>query len=392
MLKDFSLASITAGFVAVLTGTTGSIAIIFQAAQSAGATAEQISSWLMALGIGMALTTILLSYRYKAPILTAWSTPGAALLVTSLEGISIHEAIGAFIACGILTTLSGMTGWFERVLNLVPKSLAAAMLGGILLQFGIDAFASLNDQLLLVLPMLCAYITLKRMIPRYTIVCVLLLGISIAHYLGLLQLATFTVALSKPIYMAPSFTVATLISVGLPLFIVTMTSQNIPGMATIRAAGYNPPISPLITWTGVSAVVFAVFGGFSYNLAAITAAICMGPEAHPKKEKRYTAALSAGFFYLLFGIFGATVVALFMAFPEALVMTIAGLSLLSTIGTSMVNALQVEAHREPALITFLVTASGIVIAGLGAAFWGLVAGVISTVVLSSYRKQASRSV
>ena len=159
MLKDFSLASITAGFVAVLTGTTGSIAIIFQAAQSAGATAEQISSWLMALGIGMALTTILLSYRYKAPILTAWSTPGAALLVTSLEGISIHEAIGAFIACGILTTLSGMTGWFERVLNLVPKSLAAAMLGGILLQFGIDAFASLNDQLLLVLPMLCAYIT-----------------------------------------------------------------------------------------------------------------------------------------------------------------------------------------------------------------------------------------
>ena len=377
MLRDLSITSIVAGFIAVLVGFSSSAVIVFHAADTAGASPTEISSWLGALGLGMGLTTIGLSLYYRTPILTAWSTPGAALLVTSLSGVPLAEAIGAFILCAVMITLSGLTGWFERVMNRIPMSLASAMLAGVLFQFGIEVFVSMKTQFIMVLTLFLVYLVGKRVFPRYTIVVVLVLGIVLASMQDLLQFDDFRLTLATPVFVTPSFSLATMIGIGIPLFIVTMASQNIPGIAVLKASGYKPHISPVITWTGLTTLVLAPFGGFAFNLAAITAAICAGPEAHDDMTKRYMAAISAGVFYLILGIFGATVAALFAAFPAELVFTIAGLALLATIANSLNVAMKTPEDREPALITFLVTASGVSLFGIGAAFWGLVGGVLA---------------
>ncbi|MEH6579367.1 MAG: benzoate/H(+) symporter BenE family transporter [Amphritea sp.] len=377
MRKLFSLSHLSAGFVAVLVGYTSSAVIIFQAAAAAGASAEQISSWLWALGIGMGLTSIGLSLYYRSPILTAWSTPGAALLVTGLSGIPMSEAIGSFLFCSLLITVCGITGWFEKVMQYVPQSLASAMLAGVLLQFGLNLFESLQSQLLLVGVMLATYLISRDLFPRYIIPLALTAGLGVAAIEGLLKLENLSWQLAKPVLMMPSFSLSALIGVGIPLFIVTMASQNVPGIAVLRANGYQTPASPLISWTGFTGFLLAPFGGFSFNLAAITAAICMGKEADPDPDKRYLASIWAGMFYLLTGLFGATVAGLFAAFPAELVMAIAGLALLGTIGNSLATSLAMEDGREAALITFLVTASGLSLMGIGSAFWGLLLGLLA---------------
>jgi len=377
MKKLLNLSCLSAGFIAVLVGYTSSAVIVFQAAAAAGATDAQISSWLWALGIGMGLTSIGLSLRYGSPVLTAWSTPGAALLVTGLSGVSINEAIGIFIFSSLLITLCGVTGWFERLMQWVPSSLAAAMLAGVLFAFGLNLFHSLQSQLLMVSVMLLVYLLARQIVPRYTIPLTLMVGIGIVATQGQLQLNGLEWQLAQPVLMMPEFSLTSLIGVGIPLFVVTMASQNVPGLAVMRANGYQVPASPLISWTGLTGVLLAPFGGFSFNLAAITAAICMGREADPEPSRRYLAAVWAGIFYLLTGLFGATVVGLFNAFPEELVMAIAGLALLGTIGNSLAAALSEDDNREAALITFLVTASGISLLGVGSAFWGLVLGLVA---------------
>jgi benzoate membrane transport protein len=391
MHKAFSLSNVVAGFVAVLVGFTSSVAIIFQAAAAAGATPAEISSWILALGIGMGITCIGFSLYYRIPILTAWSTPGAALLVTSLSGVSMPEAIGAFIFSAILIILSGFTGFFEKVITRIPRSLAAAMLAGILLQFGTHIFIVMQHQFLLVCAMLISYLIGKRIFPRFVILIVLLLGIIISEMKGLIHLNNFHMALSASIFTTPEFSIPVLISIGIPLFIVTMTSQNIPGIAVMNTAGYHPPISPLITWTGFTNLLLAPFGGFAINLAAITAAICVSKEADHDPNKRYKSAVFAGIFYLIAGLFGATVVALFAALPKELVLAIAGIALLGTIGMSLKNSLEDDTQREPAVITLLVSASGISLFGIGAAFWGLVAGILSLFILNSYKERNSAS-
>ncbi|MCG7598210.1 benzoate/H(+) symporter BenE family transporter [Halomonas sp. McH1-25] len=372
--------SVVSGFVAVLVGYTSSAAIIFQAAEAAGASQAQIGSWLWALGIGTGLTTLGFSLRYRMPLLTAWSTPGAALLATSLPGIAMSEAIGAFLFSALLITLCGATGLFERVMHRIPPAIASAMLAGVLLRFGLDVFVAMESRWLLPLSMFVAYLLAKRLWPRYAIVCVLAVGVVVALAQGLLDIGSVELALAVPVFTMPSFSLPTLIGVGIPLFVVTMASQNLPGIAVIRASGYSPPLSPLIGWTGVATLLLAPFGGFAFNLAAITAAICMGPEAHDQPAKRYTAAVAAGVFYLLMGVLGATVTALFTAFPRELIMAIAGLALLATIGSGLATAVREDTHREAALITFLVTASGISLLGIGSAFWGLLAGLAALVV------------
>jgi benzoate membrane transport protein len=373
----FHLPSITAGFVAVLVGYTGSAVIIFQAAQAAGASAVQIGSWMMALGFGMGITSFGLSLKYKMPIITAWSTPGAALLTTSLAGVSLAEAIGAFVFSAVLITLCGVTGWFARIMDRIPLPIAAAMLAGILFQFGIDVFLSLESQFGLVLIMFGVYLAAKKLIPRYAILLVLAVGLVVSHLLGLLNFSGFQFTIGTPQFVMPEFSPSVLIGVGIPLFVVTMASQNIPGIAVMRASGYSPPISPMISWTGIVTLVLAPFGGFAINLAAITAAICTGPEAHEDPDKRYLAGLSNGIFYLLLGLFGATIAGLFSAFPTEFVLALAGLALLATIANSLHSAVSDVSTREAAVITFLVTASGVNLFGIGAAFWGLVAGAIA---------------
>ena len=379
----FHLPAITAGFIAVLVGFTSSAVIVFQAAKAAGATPDQIGSWMMALGIGMGVTTIGLSLRYKTPIITAWSTPGAALLATSLTDIPMNEAIGAFVFSALLMIVFGVTGWVEKMIKRIPIALAAAMLAGILFRFGIDLFNSMESRLVLVGSMFATYLLLKKILPRYAIVFVLMVGVTLCHFLGLLKFEAFEFIAVKPQFIVPAFSVSTLIGVGIPLFIVTMVSQNLPGIAVLRAAGYQTPLSPLISWTGLATLILAPLGGFALNLAAITAAICTGEEAHEDPQKRYIAALSAGFFYLLLGLSGATVVGLFNAFPSEFVLALAGLALLSTIANSLNTAVTETSTREAAIITFLVTASGMTIFGIGSAFWGLVAGYVALLILTS---------
>jgi benzoate membrane transport protein len=382
----FHLPAITAGFIAVLVGYSSSAVIIFQAASSAGASAAQIGSWMMALGIGMGVTTIALSLRYKMPIITAWSTPGAALLVTSLEGIAMAEAIGAFLFSALLITLSGISGWFERIIDRIPLPVAAAMLAGILFQFGVDVFISMQSQFALVFGMFLVYLAAKKMVPRYAILVVLLAGLILCQIQGLLDFSNFSLHIATPQLVTPKFSLGALIGIGIPLFVVTMVSQNIPGIAVLRTAGYQAPISPLISWTGIATLILAPFGGFAINLAAITAAICTGTEAHEDPQKRYLAGLSTGVFYLFLGIFGAAVAALFSAFPSEFVLTLAGLALMTTIANSLHTAISVTATREAAVITFLVTASGITLFGIGAAFWGMVAGVMAMFVFKGNNK------
>jgi len=381
LLKDLSLSAIAAGFVTVLVGFASSAVIVFQAAQSLGASPEEISSWMWALGLGMGLTCIGLSLRYRMPVVTAWSTPGAAMLISSVAGLPLSDAIGAFLLSALLIAVCGFSGFFERMISRIPVSLASGMLAGVLLRFGIDAFASMKTQLGMVLTMFAVYLLARRLLPRYAVILTLLVGIAIAGALGLLRIDGLSLQLAKPIFTTPTFSFAAVVGIALPLFIVTMASQNVPGVAVIRASGYPIPISPVVGWTGVVNLVLAPFGAFALNLAAITAAICMGREAHEDAARRYVAAIAAGVFYVLVGLFGATVAALFAAFPKELILAIAGIALLGTIGNSLAAALREEAEREPALVTFLVTASGLSLAGIGSAFWGLLAGVVTLLVL-----------
>ncbi len=376
MLQSFNISQISAGFIAVLVGYTSSVAIIFQAGTAIGATPEQMSSWLWALGIGMGVSTIGLSLWYKKPILTAWSTPGAALLVTGLSGLTINEAIGAFLFSSLLITLAGFSGWFEKVMRKIPRSLASAMLAGVLLRFGLDAFVSLQTEFLLVGIMLIVFLFGRYYSPRYAIPLVLLVGLMVAGSQGSLQFDKIDWKLAQPVLMMPELSWQAMIGVGLPLFIVTMASQNIPGLATLRANHYDVPVSPLIGWTGLIGIVLAPFGGYAFNLAAITAAICQGEGADPDPKNRYIAALWAGLFYLLTGTFGATIVILFASIPKELVLAIAGLALLGTIANSLADALMDKKERDAAMLTFMITASGISLFGIGSAFWGLVLGFL----------------
>ncbi|NEQ21966.1 MAG: benzoate/H(+) symporter BenE family transporter [Microcoleus sp. SIO2G3] len=386
LLKDFSASAIIAGFVTVLVGFTSSAVIVFQAAQALNASPTEIGSWMCALGLGMGLTSIIFSLRYQVPVVTAWSTPGAAMLITSAAGVSMQEAIGAFLVSAALITLCGFTGWFERMINRIPMSIASGMLAGVLLRFGLDVFVAMKTQFVMTFAMFCTYLIARRVLPRYAVVSALILGMVIAGIQGLLRIDTVRMQLAEPVLTLPEFSGGAIVGVALPLFVVTMASQNVPGVAVMRASGYSVPISPLIGWTGAATLVLAPFGAFALNLAAITAAICMGREAHEDPAKRYVAAVAAGVFYIVIGLFGATVGAVFAAFPQELVLAIAGLALLGTIGNGLAAALTHEKEREPALVTFLVTASGVTLFGIGSAFWGLVAGALSLAILQYDRR------
>ena len=401
--KDISLSAFTAGFVAVLVGFTSSVAIVFQAAQAFQATPDMIASWMWALGLGMGLCTLGLSLWWKKPVMVAWSTPGAAVLATAgaTGGFSMAEAVGAFMVCAALITLSGMTGWFERVMNRIPLALASSLLAGVLARFGLAGFAAAQTALPLVLVMLLAYLLGKRLWPRYAVPTTLLVAIVFVAVSSGFTRASIAFGLTVPVFVAPSFTLAALVSLALPLFIVTMASQNLPGVAAIQSTGYGDqratggdagiPISRTITLTGVATLLLAPFGAFALNLSAITAAICMGPEAHSNPARRYTAAVSCGLLYVVIGLFGAAITGVLTAFPKELVAAIAGLALLGTIGGALSAALQHEPHREAAIITFLVTLSGVVVAGVGSAFWGVVAGAVALLVQHLGRSTLLRS-
>lgn len=385
-LADTSPAAVVAGFVAMLVGYTSSLVLMFQAGQNAGLSSGQISSWIWALSIGMALTTIGLSLKYRTPIVIAWSTPGAALLVTSLPSVPYSDAIGAFILCAVLLALCGLTGSVDRLLRRVPPALAAALLAGILFRIGIEICSAAQHQTALVLGMVLAYLVAKRLWPRYCVLVALVAGLLLAAGLGLLDFHGLRLELAVPVWTSPTFSLAATIGIAIPLFVVAMASQNMPGIAVLRTDGYAVPASPLIATTGLASLLLAPFGSHGINLAAISAAICTGPQAHEDASKRYTAAVWCGLFYGIAGLFGATLAALFASLPGELVISVAALALLGSIMNGLHGALADPGQREPALITFLVTASGLTLAGIGSAFWGLVAGLLASLLLTARRR------
>jgi benzoate membrane transport protein len=388
---DFSVSALIVGLIATMVSYAGPLLIVFQAAKAANMSDALLSSWIWAISIGSGLTAIVLSIRYRTPVITAWSTPGAVLLVTSLSVYPFSDAIGAYLFSAVIITLLGVSGLFSTIMRYVPPSITTAMLAGILLSFGVQVFVSLQELPALALPMIVCYLLAKRWMPRYAVVFSLLVGLIAAFLLNRFELGGIQVALVQPIFTLPTFSLDAIIGLGIPLCIVTMASQNAPGIGVLQADGYNTPASPLITTTGVASIVLAPFGAHGINLAAITAAICTGKEAHPDPSKRYIAGIACGAFYLVFSMFGATIASVFSAFPKELIAVIAGLALFASLSSSLASAMSDVSQRESALITFLVTISGISIAGIGAAFWGLVASVIANLLLSGdVRKWVAR--
>ena len=388
--RDFSLSAAVAGLIAVIVSYGGPAAIIFQAAHKANLNPAQLTSWIWAISIGSGLAGLVLSLRYRVPVIIAWSTPGAALLAAGWAAYPYPEAIGAFVFAAVAITVFGATGLFSALMERIPRAVVAAMLAGILFRFGVDVFTSLTATPLLVAPMLGCYLALKRFKPRYAILGTLVLGLGIAALLGLLRTealsAAFGAALATPEITTPTFSLGALIGLGVPLFLVTMTGQNATGLAVLRTAGYKTPGGPLVAATGALSTVLAFFGSHGINLAAITAAICTGPEAHSNPDKRYIAGVVCGLAYLVVGLFGATLVGVFAALPPALIAAISGLALFGALMSGLSQAMSEEAQREAALITFLVTVSGLSIAGIGAAFWGLVAGVLTDAALMANKR------
>ncbi|MHC1700884.1 MAG: benzoate/H(+) symporter BenE family transporter [Humidesulfovibrio sp.] len=383
--RDFSVSAAVAGLIAVIVSYGGPAAIIFQAAAKAGLTSGQLTSWIWAISIGSGLAGLALSLRYRAPVIIAWSTPGAALLAAGWASYSYPEAIGAFVLAAVAITVFGATGLFSSLMERIPRAVVAAMLAGILFRFGVEVFTSLSGAPLLVAPMLACYLAAKRLSPRYAILATLCAGLAASAALGLLHLDGLDAALARPEFTAPDFSLGALIGLGVPLFLVTMTGQNATGLGVLRTAGYTTPGGPLVAATGALSTLLAPFGSHGINLAAITAAICTGPEAHADPDRRYVAGVVCGLAYLAVGLFGATLVGLFAALPGALVAAISGLALFGALMAGLTQAMDDEARREAALVTFLVTVSGVTLWGVGSAFWGLVGGVLANAALTARR-------
>lgn len=381
VMRDSSLSTLTAGFIAMLTGYSSSVVLMIQAGQAASLTPEQIASWIWALSIGMAICTLALSLRYRMPLVVVWSTPGAALLITSLPGVTYSEAIGAFMVCGALLLFSGMSGTVARLMRWLPASLAAALLAGILFRIASQMFEGANEHTTLIIMMLVSYLLGKRWLARYAILLALATGTLVAWLAGMLDMPEVTWALTTPVWTTPSWSLGTVISISLPLYIVAMTSQNLPGLAILKTDGYEPDPAPLLSLTGIATTILAPFGSHGLNLAAISAAICTGKQAHSNPARRYTAALWCGFFFAVVALFAGNLSALFLALPPVLVISIAALALLGSIANGLARAMQQPGEREAALIVFLVSASGFTLFSIGAAFWALIAGLTAWLIL-----------
>ncbi|MGA8883069.1 MAG: benzoate/H(+) symporter BenE family transporter [Acinetobacter sp.] len=374
ILNDFTVPAVFAGFITFLVGISVSAVLVIQAAQTLGASTEQITSWFWALGLGIGLSGLILSWKFKYPVATSWSTAGLALILATGSGYSLNEAIGAFLICGLLTAVLGFLGIFEKVLSYIPQSLTSAMLAGVLLKFGIALFASMQNEWAFILSLLAAYILSKRFWPRYSIVITVIAGIAMCPLFLNFSMPALDFSLAKPVWVSPEFSSSAILGLALPLFVINMASQYLPGLAMIKSYGYQPHVNHLIGWTGTAQALLAPFGCYSVNIAAISAAISLDDQAHPDPSKRYIAGISCGFFYILMGIFAATLTSFLMSFPVIFITALAGIALLGTISHNIAIAFHDASGREAALLTFLFSASGIQFFGIGSAFWGLIFG------------------
>ncbi len=372
---DFSISAVVAGLIAVVISYAGPLTIVFQAASAGHLPPAVLSSWILAISVGSGIACIVLSLWLRVPVMVAWSIPGSALLVTMLPAYPFGQVVGAYIAGSLIVLAVGLSGAFDRVIRVLPKAIAGAMLAGILLRFGIEVFASLRTEPAMVLAMFAAYVAFRRIRPRYAIVAVLAVGTAYALAGGRVHAQGVAFALATPVFTVPAWDWRALLNIGIPLAVVTLAGQNLPGMAVLRSAGYGTPARPLISVIGVVSVAASFFASHGLNLAAVTAAICAGPESHEDKDRRYVAGVAAGVFFLVMGAFGGTIAALFAALPREMIAALAGLALFGPIVAGLAGAMETESEREGALVTFLFTASGITLLGLASVFWGLLAGL-----------------
>ncbi|MBE1554303.1 benzoate/H(+) symporter BenE family transporter [Sporosarcina limicola] len=379
--RDFMFPTIAA-LVSVIVNYGGTFVIVFQAAKVANLSPELTASWVCSLSIGVGITGIWLSYKYKEPIITAWSTPGVAFLASALLFTPYNEAIGAYIISAIGFIVLGLSGMFDRLITYIPPGIASGLLAGILLQFGIAAFGGAKVDPALVIVLFFTYIILKRLISRFAVVGILIAGLFYLIVLKKVDFQGIELSFATPILTVPEFTMTSLLGVALPLFIITLTGQYIPGMLILRSDGFKTSANPIVTITGLGSLLMAPFGSHAFNIAAITSAICTGPDAHEDKSKRYIAGIVCGVLYIMVGIFGVTLVTLFLILPPTFIATLAGLALLGTIGSSLSGALSDPKNRETALITFLATAANVTLLGIGGAFWGLVAGMLAHLIMN----------
>lgn len=385
------LPPIMAGLISVIVNYGGTFILIFQAAQMAGLSPELTASWVWSISIGVGITGILLSWYTREPIITAWSTPAAAFLITALITVPFAEAIGAYLLSALAFVILGITGYFEKLIRLIPIGIASGLLAGILLQFGIAAFTNMTIDPFLAISIFLIYLITKRFSARYAIVSVLLFGFIFLLFQSRIDFSEFELKLASPIFTAPALSINSALSIALPLFLITLTGQYMPGLLILKKDGFKTNAKPILAVTGLGSFLMAPFGSHAFNLAAITAAICTGKESHEDPSKRWVAGISAGVFYILVGIFGVTLAAVFAALPATFISSLAGLALLGTIAGSLTNTMSDSDSREAALITFLATAANITIFGIGGAFWGLVLGLIAYLVLNKKVKIFSSS-
>ncbi|MBV6319360.1 benzoate/H(+) symporter BenE family transporter [Duganella sp. HSC-15S17] len=377
---DSSVSAIAAGFLAVLVSLAGPLAIFYQAAQAGQMSNEMFASWVWGISLGAAVAGIFLSWSLKAPVITAWSAPGTALLIPLFPALSIHEAVGAYLTAALLLLAIGLSGGFERLMSHVPKGVASGMMAGILLPFGLNAFKGMGALPLLVGGMLIAYLLCKRCWPRYSVVLLLVAGIAIAMLTGQTHFDGVHLQMVRPQFITPAWSWASTFSLALPLVLTTLSGQYLPGMAILKSAGYDVPVRRIVVVNSLASLVTAFTGGITIAIAAITAAMCTGRDAHEDPARRYVAGIANGAFYLLAGLCGGSVVMLFAALPRELIVALAGLALLGPITVNLTQIVTAP-EREAAVLTFLATASGMTFLGLGSAFWGILIGMVAHRVL-----------
>jgi benzoate membrane transport protein len=386
MLVNRIISATVAGLVAVVIGFASSVALIYQTVINLGGDASLASSWILTLGLSMGITSIALSFYYRVPILIAWSTPGAALLIANTQNFNLNEAVAGFMFSALLIFLCGITGWFEKLINKLPFQLASAMLGGILVNFGIDVFNQMNEAPLLVIVMFFSYLICRQLMPKFTMLFVLIISVVLAWQLELMTFTAFSWQLSEFTYISPEFKISAILGIGIPLFIVTMAAQNLPGIAVLKAHNYKAPVSSILSVTGFVNMLAAPFGAYAINLAAITAAICMTEDVDKDPKKRYWAAISGGGFYILMAISAGYLMQAFASLPNALIYSLAGMALFTTINSSIQQALSDDKMSEAAIITFLVTASNLSLWDISSVLWGLIAGSITILIQSLLKK------
>ena len=385
-MSKWKLSHISAGLTAVTVGYSSSVVIIIDLARKAGASDDMVISWLFALGLGMGITCILFSWLSKLPVVTAWSTPGAAFLLTSIGNYRLSEAIGAFVICAMLSLVTAQSRSLLKQISRIPPAISSALLAGILLPICLAIFSDVNDAPHLVALFLAVYLIGSRLFPRYLMLLLLVMSVGISMFMssadGGVALTSDSSGLSSiftlpvPIWVTPTFSLSATIGLAFPLFLITTLSQNLPGIAIHHAHGYTPDHKPILSGIAIAQALLAPFGGFTFNLAAITAALCMGEQADSEKSQRYKAAIAAGVAYIFMGLLASVVVALFVSMPSIIIHLLAGLALLATLQGAVVRAMEIEHHRAPALLTMLCTASGFSLFSMTSAVWGLGLGLI----------------